>query len=190
MFVHIVDKDIYLKLVDLNDAQRVFQLTRDSRMHLRKWVPWVDDTYSVRDTENFIKESLKSYEEHKSMNTVIVYKDEVVGVAGFNEFDWQNKHAAIGYWLGKEYTGKGIMTRVVSELTELAFTQLKLNRVEIRAADGNKKSRAIPERLGFQKEGCIREAEWLYEKFVDHIVYGMLKREWFAKKEEGTALLQ
>lgn len=182
MFVHIVDKDIYLKLVDMNDAQRLFQLTRDSRMHLRKWVPWVDDTHCVKDTENFIKESRKSYAEHKSLNTAVVYKDEIVGVAGFNEFDWPNKNAAVGYWLGKEYTGKGIMTRVVRELTNFAFTQLNLNRVEIRVAEGNKKSRAIPERLGFQHEGCIREAEWLYKRFVDHIVYGMLKKEWPAKK--------
>lgn len=183
MFVHIVDKDIYLKLVDVNDAQRLFQLTSDSRVHLRKWVPWVDDTRSVMDTEDFIKESLKSYDEYKSMNMVVVFKDEVVGVAGFNEFDWPNKHAAIGYWLGKQYTGKGIMTRVVRELTDFAFTQLNLNRVEIRAAAENEKSRAIPEKLGFKNEGRIREAEWLYDKFVDHIVYGMLKKEWLAKKE-------
>ncbi|HVJ50737.1 hypothetical protein [Desulfitobacterium sp.] len=36
----------------------------------------------------------------------------------------------------------------------------------------------IPERLGFVKEAMIREAEWLYDHFVDHAVYGVLAREW------------
>ena len=42
----------------------------------------------------------------------------------------------------------------------------------------NHKSRAIPERFGFKKEGMIRQAEWLYDHYVDHIIYGLLAREW------------
>jgi ribosomal-protein-serine acetyltransferase len=55
---------------------------------------------------------------------------------------------------------------------------LGLNRVEIRAAEFNTRSRAIPERLGFTQEGIIRQAEWLYDYYVDHVVYGMLSEEW------------
>ena len=55
--------------------------------------------------------------------------------------------------------------------------ELQLNRIEIRAAIGNVKSQAIPEKLGFAKEGCVREAEWLYDHYVDHIIYGMLKSD-------------
>lgn len=59
-----------------------------------------------------------------------------------------------------------------------SFSHLKLNKVEIRAAIENKKSRSIPERLGFVNEGSIRQAEWLYDHFVDQIVYGILAIEW------------
>jgi ribosomal-protein-serine acetyltransferase len=59
-----------------------------------------------------------------------------------------------------------------------------MHKVEIRAASGNKKSRAVPERLGFKQEGCIRQAEWLYDHYVDHVVYGMLDLEWAQKKNE------
>lgn len=65
-------------------------------------------------------------------------------------------------------------------MVDYAFNELNLNRVEIRCAVENKKSRAIPERLHFVNEGCIRQAEWLYDHYVDHIVYGMLKEEWKA----------
>ena len=73
------------------------------------------------------------------------------------------------------------MTRVAEALTEYAFKELALNKVEIRVAVGNKKSRSIPERLGFINEGCIRQAEWLYDHYVDHVVYGILSEEWTNK---------
>jgi ribosomal-protein-serine acetyltransferase len=70
------------------------------------------------------------------------------------------------------------MTKACRFLVDYAFAELKLNRVEIRCATGNHKSRAIPERLGFKLEGTVRQAEWLYDHFVDHALYGMLASEW------------
>jgi len=73
------------------------------------------------------------------------------------------------------------MTRSCRALVDYALCELKLNRVEIRCAEKNHRSRAVPERLGFVQEGIIREAEWLYDHFVDHVVYGVLTREWVMK---------
>lgn len=111
------------------------------------------------------------------MITVILFDGKIVGVAGFNSINWSNKTAYIGYWLGEEYQGKGIMIKVAKALTDYAFSHLKLNKVEIRVAVENKKNRRIPEKLGFVNEGTIRQAEWIYDHFVDHIVYGMLANE-------------
>jgi ribosomal-protein-serine acetyltransferase len=54
--------------------------------------------------------------------------------------------------------------------------------VEIGCAPGNRKSCAIPERLGFTREGVLRQREWLYDHFVDHVVYGILAEEWRARR--------
>ncbi|WP_336296604.1 GNAT family protein [Bacillus pinisoli] len=54
---------------------------------------------------------------------------------------------------------------------------MDLNRVEIRVADENIKSRAIPERLGFINEGKVQNAEWLYDHYVDHIIYSKLRED-------------
>lgn len=72
------------------------------------------------------------------------------------------------------------MTKSCAALLALCFTALDLERVEIRAAVDNSKSRAIPKRLGFVEEGCIRQGEYLYDKYVDLVVYGQLKKEWQA----------
>lgn len=180
MFVHKIDEELSLKLIDVKDAERIFELTNDSKDYLREWLPWLDSTTKLEDTTQFIKTGLKGYAENKSLNAVILFKGEIVGIAGYNEINWSNKIAYIGYWLGEEYQGNGIMTKVASALTDYALSDLKLNKVEIRVAAENKKSRGIPERLGFLHEGCIRQAEWLYDHYVDHFVYGMLAEEWNA----------
>ncbi|WP_066365206.1 GNAT family N-acetyltransferase [Neobacillus fumarioli] len=178
MFVHKINEDLSLKLIELKDADRLFELTDQSRNYLREWLPWLDNTTKLEDTKEFIKMCLKGFAENKSLTTVILFKGIMVGVAGFNQINWSNKTAHIGYWLGEQYQGKGIMTQVARALTDYAFKELGLHKVEIRAAAGNKKSRSIPERLGFVNEGCIRQAEWLYDHYVDHVVYGMLVEEW------------
>ncbi|WLR51897.1 GNAT family protein [Bacillus tianshenii] len=178
MFVHKINEQLSLKLIDTPDAEAVFGLTERSREDLRTWLPWLDGTTKVEDTEGFIQHCLQGFVERKSLTSVIIFKQEIVGVAGFNLIDWTNKIAYIGYWLGKEYQGKGIMTQVAEALTDYAFGELKMNKVEIRAAEGNRSSRAIPERLNFVQEGRIRQAEWLYNHYVDHVVYGVLKEEW------------
>lgn len=178
MFTYRIDEELSLKLLEDKDAERVFALTDGSRAYLKEWLPWLDYTKKVEDSRDFIRMSRQNYAENKTLNTGIVYKGEIVGLAGFNELAWANKTAKIGYWLGQDYQGHGIMTRVSEALTDISFGQLGMNRTEIRVATGNLKSRGIPERLGYTEEGTLRQVEWLYDHFVDHIVYGMLASEW------------
>jgi ribosomal-protein-serine acetyltransferase len=56
--------------------------------------------------------------------------------------------------------------------------ELGLNRVSIACATENKKSCAIPKRLGFRREGVQRQAEWLYDRFVDRVVDAALASKW------------
>ena len=57
-----------------------------------------------------------------------------------------------------------------------AFAQ-DMERVEIRAGTGNKRSRAVPERLGFTYEGTLRRAQIVDGKWLDSAVYSMLREE-------------
>jgi ribosomal-protein-serine acetyltransferase len=101
----------------------------------------------------------------------------IAGVAGFNSLDRTTGIGYIGYWLGEEFTGKGIMTRVVRDLVEVGATYYSLQKIDIRCATGNSRSRAIPERLGFSHEGTLRRAERVYDQWLDHEVYALLIQE-------------
>ncbi|AXI11014.1 GNAT family N-acetyltransferase [Oceanobacillus sp. 143] len=178
MFRYEIDEEIVLQQLEIKDAHALFQLIDQSRVYLRAWLPWVDGNQTADDSQAFIEHTIQTLEARKGLTTGIYYQGKLVGMAGYNSLDFRNKIGHIGYWLAEVYQGKGIMTRVARALTEYAFHELDLNRVEIRAAYENLRSREIPKRLSFVEEGKIRQAEWLYDHYVDHVVYGMLASDW------------
>ncbi|KAB2337103.1 GNAT family N-acetyltransferase [Cytobacillus depressus] len=178
MFVLKVDQDIELQLFQLHHCEELFQLVDHNRNHLREWLPWVDNMTSPIQYHEIIPIWLKAFAENNGINAGIRYKGQLAGCIGFHQIDWTNKQTSIGYYLGRGFERKGIMTRTVQALVNYAFLDLNLNRLEIRCGVGNKKSRAIPERLGFVQEGIIRDGEYLYNHYHDLVVYGMLARDW------------
>ena len=174
---------VELRLFDDRHAEALFALTEQNRAHLRPWLPWVDQTLSVDDTRAFIQSSLYQYAGNNGFQAGIWFQGELAGAIGYLYFNWRSRKTEIGYWLAESFQGGGIMTRACAAMIEHAFAERGLNRVEIQCASGNTKSRAIPRRLGFVEEGVIREAEWLHDYFADHVVYGMLAREWRAPDE-------
>ena len=177
-FQQLLDGEICLNPVNVGDAENLFSLVDQNRAYLREWLPWLDNNRSIQDTINFIELSQKKFDKNEALLICIRYQNKIVGLIGFHYFDWNNRSTSIGYWLAQNFQSKGIMARSCALLVNYAFTELGLNRVEIRCAIQNEKSRAIPEKLGFKNEGTIRDGEWLHDKFVDLVIYGMLSREW------------
>lgn len=173
-----INDDIQLKLLETRHAEELYQLTDRNRKYLREWLPWLDGTVSADQTRQFIQFTLKAFADNDGLSLGIFYKDKIAGCIGLHSIDWGNRKTSIGYWLGAEFQGLGIMTNACKAVVDYVFHELRLNRVEIRAAEFNAKSRAIPERLRFTYEGKVREAEWLYDHYVDHVIYGMLKDDW------------
>lgn len=172
--------EISLELLNEQHANAIFELTIRNKNHLKQWLPWVETVRSIDDTLSFINGSVDRYKARGVPSFAIVYFEKVCGIVGFNEISKSNRFGTIGYWLATDYLGKGIMTHAVNEVIKIGFQDLGLNRVEIRCAEGNIKSRAIAARLGFAYEGTLRQSEWLYEKFVDLAVYSKLASEHFA----------
>ena len=173
-----IDDFSKLELLNQSHAEELFELIDSNREYLRNWLPWLDNNRYLQNTIDFIGISQIQYERNETQQYAISYKDELCGVVGFHRIDWLNRSTSIGYWLGERYQGKGLITRACSTVLDYSFGRMGLNRIEIRCATENLKSRAIPQRLGFKEEGLIRQAEWLYDHYVDHVVYGMLESQW------------
>jgi ribosomal-protein-serine acetyltransferase len=171
-------RGLELRPLRLADARALFAQVDANRARLRRWLPWPDANRSPADSRAYILRMRAQAKAGVGQSYGLWWKDRLVGVAGFNWIDGPNRTAALGYWLAGEAEGHGLMTAAVTTLLRHGFRALGLNRVEIRAGVRNRRSRAIPERLGFRREGTLRQAEWVNDRFVDHAVYGLLATEW------------
>src|SRR5579883_178174 len=158
-FIIPVDDEIELRILEEWDAPELFRLIDRHRAYLREWLPWVDYETSVEDSRRFARRSVQRYLDNEGCDMGIRYQSQLAGVISFHTVNWPNRQVEIGYWLGADFQGHGIMTGACRAMLEYAFRKLQLNRVTILCASGNPRSRAIPERLGFTREGVIREGE-------------------------------
>jgi ribosomal-protein-serine acetyltransferase len=164
----------HLRLPEETDAEELFALVDRNRAHLEPWLPWVPSTRSPDDTLLFVRLVRRQVAENNGLQTVIVLDGAIVGVVGFHRVDWMNRATSIGYWLAADRQGRGTMTEAVRALVDYAFGTLDLHRIEISAAVGNARSRAVIERLGFREEGVRRDAERHGDGYLDIVLYAML----------------
>jgi ribosomal-protein-serine acetyltransferase len=172
-----------LVMLEVQHAPAMLALIEGNRSHLREFLPFVDGTRGVQDLEEFIEGSAKRFARDSSFDAGIFQGDELAGVIGLHYVNWRSRITSVGYWLGAQYQGRGLMTRSVNAILEHAFDTLGLNRVASAAATENARSNAVLKRCGFQLEGLARDAEWLYDHYVNHNLYGLLERDWRASRE-------
>jgi ribosomal-protein-serine acetyltransferase len=161
-----------------SDVAELFALVDANREYLRAWLPWVDSTRREEDVRAFVADSSQKAAQGVSVQFAIVEGGRIAGVIGFHEIDRPHAQVGIGYWVAEDRQGRGLVTRAVEALLGMAFDELGLNRVEIHVATENARSRAIPERLRFRHEGVLRQAERLYDRFVDLDAYALIASEW------------
>jgi ribosomal-protein-serine acetyltransferase len=181
MFSHRLDADSELRLLDESVATDLFALTDRNRAYLREWMPWIDATKTVDDTRKFIRTAMEQYARGDGFNAAIVYQGAIAGCIGYHKIDRANLATSLGYWVSADLQGRGLATMATRALVDHAIGGLGLNRVEIRCGTANAKSRRVPEKLGFTLEGVVRQAERLYDRYIDLAVYGMLAEQWGKK---------
>ncbi len=173
-----IDASLELRVLHQEHASDLFDLVDANRPHLSQWLPFVESYHSVSAARDFIEKFHQQTANKEGFALGTWHNGSLAGVITYDYIEWDNRATLIGYWLGEKFQGKGLVTRACSALVNLAFKDLGLNRVEIDCASGNTKCRAVPERLGFKKEGVLRQRERVNDHFVDIVVYSMLAEDW------------
>lgn len=172
-----VDEHTEVRLLRADDADVLYDVTIRNRESLTPWMSWMDRVIDVSDTYAFLRTAEKEAYEHSAFKAGIWRQGSLIGCIDLHQIDWLNGNARIGYWLDKDYTGHGIMSRAVRLLVEYAFEALDLHRIEIHVATENHRSRRIPERLGFTMEGVLRQVQRMRGAYYDHALYTLLRDE-------------
>jgi ribosomal-protein-serine acetyltransferase len=174
-----VTPEIEIRLFAADDAEFVYALVDRNRAYLREWLPWVDRTQSPRDIHAFITTiAIPQYKANNGPNCGIWVGREFAGSIGCHAIDWANRNCSLGYWVEATHQGKGIITKCCASMLDYLFDELGLHRVVIQCATGNARSCAIPQRLGFTREGVKREAELVGGRWLDLVMWSILDAEW------------
>jgi len=110
-------------------------------------------------------------------------QQRIAGTITFTDIKRGFQHqCALGYGLSGEHEGRGLMTEAASRAIELVFDELKLHRIEASYHESNLRSARVLERLGFQREGVLRDAMWIDGAWQSQILTARLNPSWTPPK--------
>jgi ribosomal-protein-serine acetyltransferase len=175
-----------LRPLSTDDVDELHAVIEANREHLSQWLPWAPRQQREQTLE-FLRAAERQAAGDDGVQLAIVERGRIVGSAGFHAIDWPRRFTSIGYWLAEDAQGHGLATRAVRACVEQAFGEWRLDRIEIRAAPDNRRSRAIPERLGFRELGLLRGVEHVGDRWVDHVVYELRAADWPAVSDSPGA---
>jgi ribosomal-protein-serine acetyltransferase len=170
-----LDEGVVLRHYEMSDLDALWSAIEAERARLAVWMPFLRDAKTIEDERGWL-ESVTA--EPRGLAGGSLWRaDDLLGGVGLMA-DAFGIVAEIGYWIRSSEEGRGLVTRACRALIDIAFDELELHRVVIRAGVENLRSRAVPERLGFTYEGVAREEGRGSGGFYDLAVYGLLDREW------------
>lgn len=183
--LHLATPRLHLRPLTLADAPALYATFADPET-MRYWstAPWA----SIEQAQELIARDATALPAGEYLRLGLERRDngELIGVC--NLFQWVRpcRRAELGYGMHRAHWGQGLMHEALSELLRYGFDALDLHRVEADVDPRNRASVRSLERLGFIKEGHLRE-RWIVEGEVsDTILYGLLRREWLANRAIAT----
>ncbi|MEO6030176.1 MAG: GNAT family protein [Candidatus Binatia bacterium] len=180
--VELRDHELELRPLRAADAFVLFRLIDAERARLGRWLPWVEETRTERDSARFIADATEERRRRRSLVLAMCVDGAIVGTIGLHYVEWFDRSAELGYWVASGAEGRGYVTRAARLVLEFAFGTVGLHRVVVRCAVGNERSARVAERLGLVREGLLREAHFVGGKFLDQHLYSLLRHELLADR--------
>ena len=162
------------------DARALAALVDKNLAYLHAYLPAVTALASPGEAEAYLGRAAARVADDEVLEWHIFSDGELCGALRLNRIETDNRKVSVGYYIGADYQGRGIASSALRALLRYAFRILDMNRVELRCVPANLPSVRMAERLGFTREGVLRQAELLDGVFMDHAVYGLLRADFNA----------
>ena len=172
------------------DVEPLLEAVLPSLAELNRWLPWAHPTYGRGDAAAFIRESMSAWSEGRAFDFAIRSQADPGRHLG-NVSVWFTSRAAlvgeVGYWTRTDETNRGICTEATARALDIAFGELNMHRVVLRIAVGNTASERVAEKLGFVREGLLRDEVRVNGVWLDHSIWGLLDHEYQSARTRYTA---
>ncbi|AOZ90999.1 GNAT family N-acetyltransferase [Paenibacillus crassostreae] len=166
-----------LRKAEEKDQHDIFELySNESVIKYMPFTPFI----SVEDAINEMSWYQKIFKEQSGLRWMIEDSEskKVIGTCGFLNYEKMHNRIEIGYDLTPHFWGKGIMTEVVKCIMDFGFLTMKVNKIEAKVEPENEASIRLMYKLGFHKEGVLRQHEFEKGKYVDLAIFSKLKSEY------------
>ncbi|MBL8795955.1 MAG: GNAT family N-acetyltransferase [Planctomycetia bacterium] len=172
---YLIGEKVYLRPLDKADAARCVSWVNDPAVtrNLMVYRP-----LNLQAEEQFIERATQ--DEHSLILAIVVRANDLhIGNLSFENLDFRSRSAAFGIVIGeKAEWGKGYGTEATRLLLQHGFHTLNLNRVWLHVYEYNAAALRVYQKLGFQREGTLRQDTYRDGRYWDTIVMGLLRAEW------------
>lgn len=171
---------LILKPITPEDAAIVLDYKKENWPEFLKWMIWVHspsiEERSIDDEKKFCQGFHERFLQRKDIPVLAFERasQNLVGAGGLHNCNWEIPMFTLGFSVRTSETGKGYATEIGSALTKYAFNALSAKKVATMHAEGNIGSQRAIEKIGFEKEGVLRQQHVLINRLVDEHCYGLL----------------
>ena len=149
---------------------------RASLAELQPFMAWAVD-HDPRATRSFTEMAERRWDDQTGWTFAVLQEREPVGACSLDRYEALLESCEVGYWMRTDLCSRGLMTEAASAVVEFGFEQLRLHRLELHAAPDNHGSIRIAEKLGFRREGVLRDGSRGIGGFHDVYVFGLLAHD-------------
>ncbi|HMZ08817.1 MAG TPA: GNAT family protein [Anaerolineales bacterium] len=166
------------------DIPTYWKMLRNNEQHLHEFLPpFLSDMQSKEEVKSWFERQDAEWNA-RTLFIFGVWEHETgvyIGESYLANPDWDAPRIEVGYFLVKEFTGRGYATEAAMAAVRYAFENLKVLRIDLRCAADNTASIRVAKRCGFTQEGCFRQHHRKKDgTLVDMLWYGLLLSEWQA----------
>lgn len=185
-FPHLETERLILQRITVRDTGAVLRLFSNQQVARYLDFPALE---TVEEARKIVDWCDKIWREGTGMRWGITEKDhqELIGTCGFHNWAQRDFRTDIGYDLLPAYWGQGLMREALSKVIQYAFDDTALHRLQAMVHPENVRSQALLERLGFTREGMLREWRFYRGQFWDEVCYSLLDEEWHSKGSSSTS---
>ncbi|CAH8771079.1 GNAT family N-acetyltransferase [Paenibacillus dendritiformis] len=180
-FPRLETERLLLRAMEERDCSDIFDLY--SLEEVVRYTP-LEAFQSIQDVIREWNWHQEIFAEQSGLRWVIEDKSsaKVIGTCGFLQYEKAHRRTELGYDLAPPYWGRGVMTEAAQRVLSFGFRDIGVNRIEAKIDPENIASERLLLRLGFQKEGVMRQQEFEKGRYVDIAMFSMLRSEYEAQR--------
>jgi len=176
---HLEFEHYTIRLLEIDDTNNYFNLVESNRKRLETFfVGTTSRTKTFQDTQEFVKDMVKRSEEKIYFPYIIIDNNnqKIIGFIDLKNIDWNIPKSEMGFYIDKEYAGKGVTSKALKLLCDFCFSEYKFEKLFLRTHPSNVSAIAVAKKCGFELEGTIRkEYKTTSGEIMDLHYFGRLK---------------